>query len=102
VKKMMNDVPLKDELVTHDGVVFFPEQLMPQEEMKMPDSLVNGLVPQHVINKSKKLNLKLKFKNIAKKKMNPLGFLTHRKELPIIGNRGNFSPIEARPEPFRH
>jgi len=96
LKRMAHDVPLKDELVTHDGVVFFPEQLLPSDEVSDKNSLVSGIVPQHVINKSKKLNLKLKFKNISKK-ANPLGFLTHRKAtVPMAANRGNFSPIEGK------
>ena len=31
VKELIQDAPTKDELATHDGVVWFPKELMPQE-----------------------------------------------------------------------
>lgn len=30
VEELIEQAPVKDELVTHDGVVYFPEELMPQ------------------------------------------------------------------------
>ena len=31
VEELIDHAPVKDELVTHDGVVYFPEELMPQD-----------------------------------------------------------------------
>lgn len=31
MKELIHDAPIKDELATHDGVVWFPQELMPPE-----------------------------------------------------------------------
>ena len=58
-------------MATHDGIVYFPQELMPKD--LIPDvnsntivggnrvSGLNGIVPPFIL-KTKKLNLKLKFK----------------------------------------
>ena len=53
--ELIENAPEKDELDTHDGVIWFPKELMPllkSDELKTP-----------FIMKSKNLNLKLKFIN---------------------------------------
>lgn len=64
--ELIDNAPVKDELVTHDGVVYFPKELMPPEpEETLQYSARFGLkgnaASQYLI-KSKKLNLKLKIK----------------------------------------
>lgn len=53
--ELIENAPEKDELDTHDGVIWFPKELMPMpkiNESKTPFMM-----------KSKSLNLKLKFIN---------------------------------------
>lgn len=66
VTELIKDAPVKDELITHDGVVYFPKELMPPEpeESVLASARLgfkSNAVPSFLM-KSKKLNLKLKFK----------------------------------------
>ena len=64
--ELIDNAPVKDELVTHDGVVYFPKELLPPE----PDETVQcsarlgfkGNAASSYLIKSKRLNLKLKIK----------------------------------------
>lgn len=56
--ELVDNAPEKEELDTHDGVIWFPKELMPvskSQEFNTP-----------FIMKSKNLNLKLKFVNHKK------------------------------------
>jgi hypothetical protein len=70
--ELNDNAPVKDELATHDGIVYFPAELMPKD-LLLDDvtSLqhaagTRGVVPPFIL-KSKKLNLKLKFKRSSLK-----------------------------------
>lgn len=64
--ELIDNAPVKDELVTHDGVVYFPKEMMPPE----PDETleytarlgIKGNAASSYLLKSKRLNLKLKIK----------------------------------------
>ena len=43
VEELIDFAPVKDELVTHDGVVYFPEELMPQGLRTNQESLRESL-----------------------------------------------------------
>jgi len=105
IEELIEQAPVKDELVTHDGVVYFPEELMPHGLRTDQESLAGSISNRDCIQtgmvapflqKTKQLNLKLKFKNSKFKKAlylsqfkrqieghksfgTPnLGFMTHR------------------------
>lgn len=76
---MVKEAPDNKMLETHDGVIYFPKELMPDEHDQMDSVRVGGgslmslrgskggntihdIVPPYIL-KSKQLNLKLKFKN---------------------------------------
>jgi len=72
MNELVNDAPTKEELGTHDGVVFFPKELIPPEDEEKEgtgpqanDIKRLSVTGKHVLMKSKKLNLKLKFKTTA-------------------------------------
>lgn len=66
--ELIDMAPVNSELVTHNGVTYFPEQLMPQDMLDDQGSILDsmsqipGSVPPFIL-KTKKLNLKLKFKS---------------------------------------
>ena len=49
IKELVDNAPLKEELDTHDGLIYLPKQLMPAPKDDGP------------LIRSKSLNLKLKF-----------------------------------------
>ena len=72
IEELVEQAPVKDELVTHDGVVYFPEELMPQGLRMNNLESISGSIEQvglsshrvaPLLQKTKSLNLKLKFKN---------------------------------------
>ena len=76
MKELTELAPTKDELETHDGVVFFPKELLPPDFKQDPNDtaflpgfnltgLPAGKMPPFFL-KSKQLNLKLKFKHSHK------------------------------------
>ena len=77
IDELIDNAPVKDELVTHDGVVYFPEELMPQG-LRTDKESIQGSISNREMNqsgvvvpflqKTKQLNLKLKFKNSRFKK----------------------------------
>jgi hypothetical protein len=71
--ELIDNAPVKDELVTHDGVVYFPKELFPPElEETLQHSARLGLMgnaASHYLLKSRKLNLKLKIKRPKTLKM---------------------------------
>ena len=44
IKELIHDAPVKDELATHDGVVWFPRELMPKE-IKQEHKIGHGMNP---------------------------------------------------------
>lgn len=65
---MIQDAPTKDELATHDGVVWFPKELMPIEQDPVNKQANSLIGPAQLLMKTKSLNLKLKFKNTKHKR----------------------------------
>ena len=66
VNELINNAPVKEELVTHDGILYFPKELMPpepEETLQYSARLgFKGNAASTFLLKSKKLNLKLKIK----------------------------------------
>jgi|TARA_B110000285_G_C15132049_1_gene624302 hypothetical protein len=115
--ELNDNAPVKDELATHDGIVYFPAELMPQDLLEDVTSLQHaaggrGVVPPFIL-KSKKLNLKLKFKRsslknsfrqgLAKEALARHLYMTHRQSMgPLTGSQqrhlspGNQGPAERR------
>jgi len=73
--ELLENAPVKDELVTHDGVVYFPKELMPpepEENVQYSARLgFKGNAASSFLLKSRHLNLKLKIKKPNNKATNP-------------------------------
>ena len=69
---MVTNAPVKDELATHDGIIYFPRELMPpekQEDIQKSARLgFHGNAVPAFLLKTKKLNFKLKFKKASLKR----------------------------------
>ena len=77
-KELMHESPNSEHLATHDGVIHFPKELLPEDQDYLAESMRGGgsvrsfrankgnsihdIVPPFIL-KSKQLNLKLKIKN---------------------------------------
>ena len=76
-KELMEEAPLNQNLATHDGVIYFPKELLPEDQDYLAESIraggsiksfrnrgnsIHDIVPPFIL-KSKQLNLKLKFRN---------------------------------------
>lgn len=76
-KELMVEAPLYENLSTHDGVIYFPKELLPEDQDYIAESVragggsiksfrggnsIHDIVPPFIL-KSKQLNLKLKIKN---------------------------------------
>lgn len=76
-KELMLEAPINEHLSTHDGVIYFPKELLPEDQDYLAESVrgvslksfranrgntIHDIVPPFIL-KSKQLNLKLKFKS---------------------------------------